>query len=105
MAGLNPAERIQLVLDWHYDMQEAGHAVADRFDTTLISSYYHQLITKGVPLTHRQLRSLENIIYRWRIHKWMRNNPAAQGQAPAPPAPPAPEDEGFAFLSDDELDS
>jgi hypothetical protein len=39
MAGLNSAERIQLVLDWHLDTQEGGHAVAERFDTTLIASY------------------------------------------------------------------
>ena len=86
-------------------MQEGDHAVAERFDTTLIVSYYHKLHTQRVPLTLRQQRSLDNIIYRWRIHRWMRNNPTAQGQAPAPPAPPAPEDEGFAFLSDDALDS
>jgi hypothetical protein len=105
MAGLNQSERIQLVLDWHFDMQEGGHAVAGMFDTTLIESYYHQLHTQQVPLTLGQLRSLDKIIHRWHIPQWMNTHyPEAQGQAPAPPAPPVEEDVGFAFLPDDEAD-
>jgi hypothetical protein len=105
MAGLNQLERIQLVLDWHYDMQEEGRAVAERFDPTLIVSYYHQLHTQRVPLTIRQRRCLDNIIHRWHILPWMNKNyPDAQGQAPAPQAPPVPAEESFAFLPDDEAD-
>ena len=106
MAGLNQTERIQLVLDWYFDMQEEGRAVADRFDPTLIVSYYHQLHTQRVPLTLRQQRSLNNIIHRWHIPEWMNKNyPEAEGQAPAPPPPPpVEEDVRFAFLPDDEAD-
>ena len=106
LAGLNQPERIQLVLDWHFDMQEEGRAVAERFDPTLIVSYYHQLHTQRVPLTPRQLRSLDNIIHHWNIPHWMNMHyPDAQGLAPAPPAPPVEENEGFAFLPDDEADA
>jgi hypothetical protein len=65
MAGLNPAERIQLVLDWHYDMVVEGKRVAKIFDTGLAVAFYQQLHYKGRPLSHGQVAAADKIIRQW----------------------------------------
>ena len=108
MASRTTAQKIQLILDWHHAMMAKGKPVASRFDPTMVARCYHQLHSAGVPLTHVQVAALDKIIRKWYIHTWAaKNYPAQKNSAPAPPAPPAPpveEEEGFAFLSDDELD-
>ena len=99
MALGTPAERVQLVMDWHCDMQEKGKPVAQRFNLKMIYELYHQL-QRGEPLRRGQLSSLSKIIQRWHIDDWMaKNYPEAKDIAPAPAPPP---DAGFAFCSDDE---
>jgi hypothetical protein len=108
MAALTGAQRIQLILDWHYNMKARGKPVANRFRTDLQASCYHQLHTKKTPLTPRQLAAQDKTIRDWHIDTWAAEHyPALKGVAPPPPPPPAPteeEDVGFAFQSDDELD-
>jgi hypothetical protein len=105
MASLvTTAQQIQLILDWHDFMTAKGKG---SFDPTLVEKLYHQLHSKGVPLTRRQAAALDNIIRKWHIHTWAaKNYPAQKNRAPAPPVPPAEpvEDVGFVFLPDDEAD-
>jgi hypothetical protein len=50
-SSLSPAEKVQLVLDWHHDMKVKGKPVASRFDTSIAAHYYHQS-KNGNPLSH-----------------------------------------------------
>lgn len=94
----SPAERVQLVLDWHHDMQRKGKAVALRFSLDMLHGFYHQL-QSGEPLRRGQLASLDKVIRKWYIDASEKNYPRARGKAPAPKFPV---DQGSAFCSDDE---
>jgi hypothetical protein len=99
--NLAPAAQVQLVLDWHHDMELKGKPVACEFDPTKVEQHYHQLQI-GNPLSRSQLSSLSNMIHKWHMHTWMHKNyPSAKGRAPPPTAV---EDDDFPFASDDELD-
>lgn len=55
-------ERVQLVLDWHHDMQRKGKRVGQTFNPALIVSLYQQLAYRCIPLTYMQQHGLERII-------------------------------------------
>lgn len=79
-------------------LRPQGKPVASKFDPKMVEGFYHQLHTRGVPLTLGQAASLDRIIQKWYINEWAAkpNYPVHRGKAPPPPVPQPVEEEGFA---------